>query len=157
MGLLFIGMSVGPILTGYIIQKTNEVLPIFYVTTIIDTMVSLAVWFVMPESLSTAEMRKHRSRREQRLEGMDSGISGWLKRTASAMDVVSPLSVLLPIHTEHGHGKRSVDWSMTILGLAYGFGVFIQVRWRGHKTRFLYLTLTSGLFGLPNSIRVGHV
>nr|VWO98033.1 MFS domain-containing protein [Ganoderma boninense] len=126
MGLLFVGMSVGPILTGYIIQKTTEVLPIFYVTTIIDTLVSLAVWFIMPESLSATDMQEHRVRRQQRLQSMGSGMMGWLRRTAGALDVVSPLAVLLPERTEHGDGKRSMDWSMTILGLAYGFGVFIQ-------------------------------
>ena len=136
MGLLFVGMSVGPILTGYIIQKTNQVLPIFYVTTVIDTSVSLAVWFIMPESLSAADMQEHRLRRQQRLQSMGSGILGWLKRTASALDVVSPLSVLLPQRTEHGNGKQSVDWSMTILGLAYGFGVFIQVCSMAYKLRF---------------------
>ena len=140
MGLVFVGMSVGPILTGYIIQKTNEVLPIFYVTTIIDTTVSLAVWSILPESLSAAEMREHRTRREQRLQSMGSGMLGWFKRTASALDVVSPLAVLLPQRVEIGNGKPSVDWSMTILGLAYGFGVFNQVRRMCRKSQCWWLT-----------------
>ena len=127
MGLLFVGMSVGPILTGYVIDKTNQILPVFYVTTVIDTSVSLAVWFIMPESLPSTDMLEHRARRKQRLESFGSGFAGWLKRAATTVDIVSPLAVLLPKRVDDGVGKGSMDWSMTILGLAYGFGVFIQV------------------------------
>ncbi|TBU49115.1 MFS general substrate transporter [Dichomitus squalens] len=126
MGLLFIGMSVGPILTGYVIDKTNQILPVFYVTTIIDTAVSLAVWLIMPESLSSTDMQEHRARRKQRLQSLGPGIAGWLRRVVTTVDIVSPLAVLLPRRVDDRNGKRSVDWIMTVLGLAYGFGTFIQ-------------------------------
>ena len=129
MGLLFVGMSVGPLLSGYIMRTTNQLLPVFYATTAIDTSVTLAVWLIMPESLSQAEMRKHRAARDQRRAVMGPGLAGWLKRVGSTFDVVSPLSVLLPKKVEHADRKASMDWNMPILGAAYGFGTFIQVCW----------------------------
>ncbi|KAI0723991.1 MFS general substrate transporter [Cerioporus squamosus] len=126
MGLLFVGMSVGPLLSGYIMRTTSQLLPVFYATAAIDTTVTLAVWFIMPESLPRAEMQKHRAARDRRRATMGTGLAGWLKRVGSTFDVVSPLSILLPRKVEHAGNKTSVDWNMTILGAAYGFGTFIQ-------------------------------
>ncbi|KAI0748590.1 MFS general substrate transporter [Daedaleopsis nitida] len=126
MGLLFVGMSVGPLLSGYIMRTTGELLPVFYITTAIDAAVSLTVWFVLPESMPSAEMQRHRAARSQRLAALGGGALGWAKRVGSTFDVVSPLSVLLPRKVERQGRKSVLDWSMPILGLAYGFGVLIQ-------------------------------
>ena len=121
MGLLFIGMSVGPLLTGYIMRTTGLLLPVFYATAAIDTTVSLGVWFIMPESLSEEDMQKRRESRAQQLQAMSP-----LKRWGSTFDIVSPLGVLLPRRSEGVESKHSFDWTMTILGAAYGFGTMVQ-------------------------------
>lgn len=127
MGLLFVGMSIGPLLSGYIMRVTGELLPVFYATAAIDTTVSLAVWLIMPESISPAEMRKHRSVRAERMGAMGPGVIGWLRRVGSTLDFISPMSVLLPRRVERPGRKKSFDWTIPILGAAYGFGTFIQV------------------------------
>ncbi|KAI9057904.1 MFS general substrate transporter [Trametes sanguinea] len=123
MGLLFFGMSVGPLIGGFIMRATHHLFPVFYVTTTIDALVSLAVWFVIPESLSP---ERRAAARAQRAESAGAGIGGTLRRWGSAFDVVSPLSVLLPTRVEAQGKERTVDWSLTILGAAYGFGTLVQ-------------------------------
>ena len=127
MGLLFVGMSVGPLLSGYIMRVTGELLPVFYTTAAIDTTVSLTVWLIMPESISPAEMQKHRAARAQKMQAMGTGVLGWLRRVGSSLDIVSPMSVLLPTRVEKVGRKRSLDWTIPTLAAAYGFGTFIQV------------------------------
>ncbi len=145
MGLLFVGMSIGPLLSGFIMRTTKQLLPVFYATTAIDTTVTLAVWFIMPESLPRAEMKKHRAARDERRAAMGTGLVGWLKRVGSTFDVVSPLSVLLPRKVEHAGNKTFVDWNMTILGAAYGFGTFIQVCCPVMRIREAHLTILDRL------------
>ena len=80
----------------------------------------------MPESLSAAEMQRRRAARAEERRAMGSGTAGWAKRVASSLDIVSPLSVLLPKKVEHGT-RTGTDWTMPVLGAAYGFGTFVQV------------------------------
>lgn len=127
MGLLFVGMSIGPLLSGWIMRTTGQLLPVFYTTTALNTLVSLTVWFVMPESLSPAEMAARAEARRTLNAGR--GARGWAKRVGRAVDVFSPLAVMLPQRIEHVHAGilTRTDWTMPMLGAAYGFGTFIQV------------------------------
>ena len=115
-------MSIGPLLTGYIMRATGLLLPVFYATAAIDTIVTLGVWFVMPESLSPEEMQKRRKSRAEELQAMSP-----LRRWGNTFDIVSPLAVLLPRKREGSTRKLSFDWTMTILGAAFGFGTMVQV------------------------------
>ena len=115
-------MSVGPLLTGYIMHATGLLLPVFYATATIDTIVTLGVWLIMPESLSKEEMQKRRAIRAETFQAMPP----W-KRWWSTFDIVSPLAVLLPRRVDRPGNKRAIDWTMTILGVAYGFGTMVQV------------------------------
>ncbi|KAH9945899.1 MFS general substrate transporter [Epithele typhae] len=121
MGIIFVGMSIGPILTGYIMRSTGLILPVFYATATIDLIVTLGVWFVIPESLSQEEMQHRRALRKAASQAMSP-----LKRLASSFDFISPLALLLPHRTEHSTSKKSIDWTMTILGCAFGFGTLVQ-------------------------------
>ena len=121
LGLIFVGMSVGPILTGYIMRTTGLLLPVFYATAMIDSLVALSAWFIIPESLSVEDMQKRRAEQVQALQGT-SPLKQWL----STFDVISPLAVLLPRRVERSGHKYSIDWTMTILSAAYGFGTSVQ-------------------------------
>ncbi|KAH9857150.1 MFS general substrate transporter [Lenzites betulinus] len=123
MGLLFFGMSVGPLLSGFIMRATRRLFPVFYVTGAIDLAVGLSVWFIVPESIPASELKARRSAQEP--SGNEPGITNKLKRWAAAFDVVSPLAVLLPEKLSvPGKGPRW-DWNLTILGAAYGFGTLV--------------------------------
>ncbi|CDO72941.1 hypothetical protein BN946_scf185002.g126 [Trametes cinnabarina] len=123
MGLLFFGMSVGPLIGGFILRGTHHLFPIFYVTTTIDALVSLSVWFIIPESLSP---ERRAAAQSQGAELSESRIWGRLRQWGSAFDVISPLSVLLPQKVETPGKGREFDWNLTILGAAYGFGTLVQ-------------------------------
>ncbi|KAJ8473318.1 hypothetical protein ONZ51_g7960 [Trametes cubensis] len=139
MGLLFFGMSVGPLLGGFIMRATRRLFPVFYATTTIDALVSLAVWFVIPESLPASAMQARRAQSpgQQDDEGAAEGVEGaegaegvegvgrTLRRWGAAFDVVSPLSVLLPKKLDVQGKGTAVDWNLTILGAAYGFGTLV--------------------------------
>ncbi|KAI0333493.1 MFS general substrate transporter [Cubamyces sp. BRFM 1775] len=130
MGLLFFGMSVGPLLGGFIMRATRRLFPVFYATTTIDALVSLAVWFVIPESLPLSVL--HTRHAQPQAQAQDAaavtgaeGVGRTLRRWGAAFDVVSPLSVLLPKKLDVQGKGRAVDWNLTILGAAYGFGTLV--------------------------------
>ncbi|KAI0362392.1 MFS general substrate transporter [Trametes cingulata] len=125
MGLLFFGMSVGPLLGGFIMRATHRLFPVFYATTTIDALVALSVWFVIPESLPASKMLERRAERARESQTLGSGATSVLKRWGAAFDVVSPLSVLLPKTVETAGKEKSMDWNLTILGAAYGFGTLV--------------------------------
>ncbi|KAI0664635.1 major facilitator superfamily domain-containing protein [Cubamyces menziesii] len=136
MGLLFFGMSVGPLLGGFIMRATRRLFPVFYATTTIDALVSLAVWFVIPESLPASAMQARRAQSPGQQDGEGAaesaegaegveGVGRTLRRWGAAFDVVSPLSVLLPKKLDVQGKGRAVDWNLTILGAAYGFGTLV--------------------------------
>ena len=57
-GLLFVGMAIGPTLGSIIVRTTrgvlsplNNVLSVFYVATVIHILYAMMLWFVVPESL----------------------------------------------------------------------------------------------------------
>ncbi|OSD08608.1 MFS general substrate transporter [Trametes coccinea BRFM310] len=143
MGLLFFGMSVGPLLGGFIMRATHHLFPVFYVTTTIDALVSLSVWFVIPESLSPERRAAARAQRADP-SASGAGIAGTLRRWGSAFDVVSPLSVLLPTRVETQGKGRAVDWSLTILGAAYGFGTLVQASLASVYQQVQYASFTYG-------------
>ncbi|KAI0636728.1 major facilitator superfamily domain-containing protein [Trametes polyzona] len=125
MGLLYFGMSVGPLLSGSIMRATHKLFPVFYTTTTIDAIVALFIWFIIPESLSPAAMQERRAADAQQSASTGPGFWSKLKRWGSAFDVISPLAVLLPKKIEKpGKGQR-MDWNLTTLGAAYGFGTLV--------------------------------
>ncbi|KAL1944682.1 hypothetical protein VTO73DRAFT_3112 [Trametes versicolor] len=125
MGLLFFGMSVGPLLSGFIMRATHRLFPVFYATTTIDAIVALFVWFIIPESLSQSMMRERRAAQAQQLGTPAPGVISKLKRWGAMFDVVSPLAVLLPKKVETPSKGKRVDWNLTYLGAAYGFGTLV--------------------------------
>lgn len=127
MGLLFFGMSVGPLLSGFIMRATHRLFPVFYATTTIDAIVALFVWFIIPESLSVSVMRERRAAQAQQLGTPAPGVISKLKRWGAMFDVVSPLAVLLPKKVETPSKGKRVDWNLTYLGAAYGFGTLVLV------------------------------
>ncbi|KAF8311588.1 MFS general substrate transporter [Clavulina sp. PMI_390] len=119
----FTGMAIGPTLGGLLVTATDDMLSVFYVATFAHGIVTLALWFVIPESLSPeARAANHASR-----EASERVVSGktW-QDTASRIfrtlfGFLLPLAVLLPRKREPGEpgyaqGKR--DWNLTLIATA---------------------------------------
>ncbi|KAI0647308.1 major facilitator superfamily domain-containing protein [Trametes meyenii] len=143
MGLLFFGMSVGPLVSGFIMRVTSRLFPVFYVTTSIDILVALFVWLIIPESLSSATMLERRAAQTVTYPSDEAGrgVLGRLKSLGSSFDVVSPLSVLLPARMETPGKGQVLDWNLTTLGAAYGFGTLVMA---SAYQQLQYASLTFG-------------
>lgn len=54
MGVLMLGLAIGPVLGSAIIRRAHDVLAVFYFSTVLHSCMFLVVLFLLPESLSTA-------------------------------------------------------------------------------------------------------
>jgi MFS family permease len=147
LGLLFIGMALGPTLGSFLIAGTGSVLSVFYVASVLHICYSSFIWFVLPESLTRSAMMKSRRRYASRLEEegqkmrerearggivgrprLGSRVVGAVMRSMKKVFAfMSPLSVFAPMRDEtYGKsGKR--DWSLTFLAAGYGFYTMVMV------------------------------
>ena len=105
---------------------------VFYISTAIHVIYSLLVWFVIPESLSPADLRAAQARHkldveEYRAAHAHGGPLVFLKRMFAFLQ---PLALFLPVDLNKGgnpaKGKR-MDWNLTLLIIAYAFVVSLMV------------------------------
>ncbi len=129
-GCLFSGIAIGPILAGYIIKATGQILTIFYMAVAAHGFFIFFLLTVVPESLSKerqlANREKHRGKRTdsgfslwQNMSGGWTGLSEGFHRFASLQamfmpirDLFVPLAVLYP--TEDG-SNRAVRMNLLLL------------------------------------------
>lgn len=147
LGLLFIGMALGPTLGSFVTAGTGSPLTVFYVATAWHLFYSSLVWFVLPESLTRGAMMKSRRRRTVRLEeeeqerrerNMREGASGLSegkrviraggRMLKKAFAFMSPLAVFAPARHETTEKTGKMDWSLTFLAAGYGFYTLVMVR-----------------------------
>ena len=83
---LFTGLAFGPLLAGYFVKWTGELLSIFYVTLACHVFFITFVYLVAPESLSKKRQRlareKHRAERAAAAENLRAGLPDFLARAA---------------------------------------------------------------------------
>ncbi|KAI1794596.1 major facilitator superfamily domain-containing protein [Ganoderma leucocontextum] len=125
LGLLFTGVAVGPLLGGLLIRFTNAFIIVFYISAIIHAIYALLVWFVIPESLSKAEMldarARHKVANEEYLAAHAHG--GVLVLFKRIFSFLTPLTIFWPIRVDGGKpgmGQKR-DWNLLFIVLAYGF------------------------------------
>jgi len=112
LGLVFIGVALGPSLGGIAEHLSGNPYIIFYLALGLHTINALFQWFVIPESLLPAQMDAARRARGGR------GKSHWFGRIFSFL---GPLSVLAPLPTKGGVNPQEAlkkDWSLTWLALS---------------------------------------
>lgn len=94
-GALFFGIAAGPSGAAYLIKKTGDVLPVFYIGLAFHAIFCLSIYFIVPESLSKERQRvaceKHRAKKA------DPASAKWYSwRALNPMNLITPLSILLP-------------------------------------------------------------
>ncbi|TFY57988.1 hypothetical protein EVJ58_g6697 [Rhodofomes roseus] len=142
-GLVFVGYSIGPTLGSLIITWTGSTLSVFYFSTLIHGLYVLAALFVIPESLSAAQMDEsrrahHEESKQLRDKRAEGGVSAWVGR---AFGFLRPLALLLPVTAVTPEGKRRRNWSLLLL--AAGYGSMISLK--GDITyEYQYMSLTFG-------------
>ncbi|OBZ69346.1 putative membrane protein C14C4.07 [Grifola frondosa] len=141
MGLLFCGMSIGPLLSGLIMKTSHRLLPVFYMTTALDAAVSLMVWFILPESLSSTRMHESRRKHAEEQEPTSSTVFGVLKKLQRTFSFFTPLLVLLP--QKVGELAASVYQQLQYAAMTYSWTSENISYWMGGVgvAKAFYLTL----------------
>ena len=121
-GCLFTGIALGPIIAGYIIKATGQILTIFYIALICHLIFILFLIFVVPESLSKERQMAAREKHRIRTEGRSQlSFINVLKEA----NLLAPLDILSPTGEGSSHALRknlmflaAVD--TTVFGVAMG-------------------------------------
>ncbi len=131
LGLLFTGVAIGPLLGGLLIRFTKNFIIVFYISAIIHVTYALLVWFIIPESLSKADMldarARHKVANEEYLAAhAHGGVAVFFKRMFSFL---TPLAIFLPVRVDDGKpGKgQKRDWNLLFIVMSYGFVVSLMV------------------------------
>lgn len=137
-GLLFVGMAIGPTVGSLLIRATGHVLSVFYLATTVHMIYALLVWFVIPESLSKRSMVK--SQRRFEVQTAEEEAQARMMREEGGFSVramlvfkktfrfLSPLSVMAPVKIQPlGGGKPRRDWNLTLFALGAGFAMIVFV------------------------------
>ncbi|THG99442.1 hypothetical protein EW145_g7263 [Phellinidium pouzarii] len=136
LGLLFIGMSLGPSIGGLFIHFTHQTLSVFYFATSIHLLYAILLWTILPESLPPRSMAANRARRARLAEEAQqteaaSVSSGWcvmaVLRLKKVFVFLSPLSIFAPetVDADGYSGKTRRDWSLTLVAGSYGFSALV--------------------------------
>lgn len=84
-----IGFSVGPVISGFVVEKTNNILSVFYISATLYAIVFLFVLFILPESIPSEKQSENQQPSPQR------SLTNW-KRLSGLLNVFAQLSVFLP-------------------------------------------------------------
>ncbi|KAL8788140.1 MAG: hypothetical protein Q9195_007447 [Heterodermia aff. obscurata] len=96
-GCLFSGIAIGPLISGFIVKTTGNILVTFYIALACQGLFALVIGFVVPESLSQHRQMQARKLRREKQDALNSrkGASSGLLSTA--IDVLNPANMLAPL------------------------------------------------------------
>ncbi|EEP79396.1 predicted protein [Uncinocarpus reesii 1704] len=117
-GALFSGIALGPLIAGYLIKLTENVLIVFYSVLGCQLLFLLSVTLIVPESLSKERQEQNRRRRNIQLTGMR---LSW--KHFNPLDFLKPLSIFFPPKSKAnallpGETKRLHDLRRNLIILA---------------------------------------
>jgi hypothetical protein len=90
-GFLFTGIALGPILAGYIIKITGDIITMFYLASACHIFFFLMLVFVIPESVPRSRQRE--TREKYRRESLSQGSPTW-KAQLRNFNLFEPLKIL---------------------------------------------------------------
>ena len=154
-GCLFGGIALGPVIAGYIIEATGDILSVFYIALACHATFALVMLFVVPESLTKERQMVARENHAKKQE-MNRGKS-WISSLRHT-NIFEPLTILYP----KGEGSSpAVRRNLLLLASVdtLGFGVAmgtmtILVIYAQYE--FGWETRETGIFvSVVNTCRVG--
>ncbi|THG94666.1 hypothetical protein EW026_g6843 [Hermanssonia centrifuga] len=145
-GLLFIGIGLGPTLGGIIVHLTGSVISVFYFVAVIHIFYSSIIWFLIPESLSTRRQMEARRKYKEQLEEVKRAPKGrgpfaYFRRS---FGFLSPLALFYPapVMTNGSPLKRPRrDWSLLLVATAYGTTLSVM---GSYSYKFQYISSKYG-------------
>ena len=126
LGLVYIGMAIGPAFGGLLIHQTGDLLAVFYYAFSNHFAFACMVWFLIPESLAPTQLARAKAAYNQVKVQTRGGIGGLLARIASFL---APLKLFIPVNvaTSDNLLKRRKDWNLTLMAAAYGLVIMLVV------------------------------
>ncbi|KAI4227754.1 MAG: hypothetical protein L6R36_002174 [Xanthoria steineri] len=107
-GVLFTGIALGPLIAGYIVKWTGNIVSVFYLTVAAHTFYALFVLLVVPESLNKERQKAAREKAE--FAGVAEGYSmSWWSHIRTKLrnyNFLAPLKVLWPSGSGNHHAVR---------------------------------------------------
>lgn len=150
-GLMFIGVSIGPSAASLLISATGTVLSVFYVAAAVHIAYSIVIWFVIPESLSPAQRAQARKLHEEELSQLQAarakgGAGVWLRW---AFGFLSPLTLFFPSAKNANVGASNANplktrrqgWGLVLVAGGY---VCIMMLMGSLTSKMQYTTLAFG-------------
>jgi MFS family permease len=135
LGLMYIGLAVGPTLGSLLISYTGRTISVFFAAGIVHLIYGSFVWAIVPESLSQSRMEEAKYNHAQRsseplLIHPSPRNRRALARARRLFMFMSPLSVLFPDLRPHSDPlkKPKRDWNLALLAAAHGFTTALMVR-----------------------------
>jgi MFS family permease len=124
LGLVYIGMAIGPAFGGLLIRQSGDILTVFYYAFASHISFASMVWFFIPESLAPTQLFRAKVAYSQSKAQVKSGT---LARLASFL---APLKLFIPVTVATGSNplKRRKDRNLTLLAAAHGFVIMLAVR-----------------------------
>ena len=115
---LFGGIALGPLLAGYIVKLTGEILNVFYTALGLHTAFVLFLFLVVPESLSKERQLAARQKKKDAIDSVETPLQDELSylvafiRFIKSGNLLEPLSILWPT----GEGTNpAVRWNLVLI------------------------------------------
>ena len=126
LGLVYIGMAIGPALGGLLIHQSGDLPAVFYYAFSNHFIFACMVWFIIPESRAPTQLARAKVAYYQNKLQAGGGIGGLFTRIALFF---APLKLFIPVNvaTSDSPLKRRKDWNLTLLAAAYGLVIMLMV------------------------------
>ena len=109
---LFGGIALGPILGGYIVKLTGEILNVFYYALGLHTAFVLFLLLIVPESLSKERQLAARQKKKNIVYPVEGTLRTKFSRLIQRANLLEPLSILWPT----GEGTNpAVRWNLVLI------------------------------------------
>jgi MFS family permease len=121
-GVFHTGGTIGPVISGFLSERTGTVITVLYATTILHIIYASIAWFALPESVSEASMIHARNQYANELASATDVHAGPFRRRllvfTKAFWHSFPLHVLTPMRLPNSRWKR--DYNLVLLALSAG-------------------------------------
>ncbi|KAG2019931.1 hypothetical protein CC2G_005324 [Coprinopsis cinerea AmutBmut pab1-1] len=132
LGLLFVGMALGPTVGSLLIRQTGHIIAIFFMAATIHCVYALFIWVILPESLSRRKMKRSRQLYERETEELaaETEMSRSFPRLLAyrfklLFRFLRPLTIFFPDFkpSQNPLKKPKRDWNLTLMAVGYGFTI----------------------------------
>jgi len=113
-GSFFAGIAIGPMIGGWIVEITNDLLSVFYVIMIMNTIIFLFVLFILPESLTEEKLLEN-------LKSQQESLSFDRNRPYNTLlnciyNIFKPLTIFFPSNSiVNDNDKSKTKYSLLLL------------------------------------------